>query len=232
MHSDWARDLKEATTALKAALGIGQRGPWPGHGANAHEPWWGLCEETPNSGQAGLRGGGDAGRGSPCQNTHPSPSSTAAGRFHSRASAAPSAGAGTFAVRAAAGASRCSTWGGGGWPAAAATGLATRVRCGGFLSRPGWPPFPGAGSSAAPSVMSGALASLHGTSSSGLPRNLPASSMASPSCRIGEGRSKGMTTPRREMLVGCRAYPAMLAGVEAAAERLWGWHRRRRRCSG
>jgi len=47
MHSDWARDLKEATAARKAALGMPRRGPWPGGGANAHQPWWGLCEETP-----------------------------------------------------------------------------------------------------------------------------------------------------------------------------------------
>ncbi|MBX6753670.1 MAG: hypothetical protein IRY86_05540 [Thermorudis peleae] len=46
MHTDWARDLKEATAALKAALGMPRRGPWPGQGANAHEPWWGICEET------------------------------------------------------------------------------------------------------------------------------------------------------------------------------------------
>jgi hypothetical protein len=38
---------EESTAALKAALGIGRRGPWPGQGANAHQPWWGLCEETP-----------------------------------------------------------------------------------------------------------------------------------------------------------------------------------------
>jgi hypothetical protein len=31
----------------KAALGMPRRGPWPGQGANAHQPWWGLCEETP-----------------------------------------------------------------------------------------------------------------------------------------------------------------------------------------
>jgi hypothetical protein len=37
----------ESTQALKAALGIGRRGPWPGQGANAHAPWWGLVEETP-----------------------------------------------------------------------------------------------------------------------------------------------------------------------------------------
>jgi len=41
------RELAESTAALKAALGIGRRGPWPGQGANAHTPWWGLCEETP-----------------------------------------------------------------------------------------------------------------------------------------------------------------------------------------
>lgn len=47
MARDWARELTESTQALKAALGIGRRGPWPGQGANAHQPWWGLCEETP-----------------------------------------------------------------------------------------------------------------------------------------------------------------------------------------
>jgi len=47
MSRDWARGLAESTAALKAALGIGRRGPWPGQGANDHQPWWGLCEETP-----------------------------------------------------------------------------------------------------------------------------------------------------------------------------------------
>lgn len=28
-------------------FGFGRRGPFPGQGANAHQPWWGLCEETP-----------------------------------------------------------------------------------------------------------------------------------------------------------------------------------------
>ncbi|MFC6920776.1 hypothetical protein [Meiothermus taiwanensis] len=32
---------------LRPSLGIGRRGPWPGQGANDHQPWWGLCEETP-----------------------------------------------------------------------------------------------------------------------------------------------------------------------------------------
>ncbi|MCM8750410.1 hypothetical protein NET02_14765 [Thermomicrobiaceae bacterium CFH 74404] len=47
MTRDWAREIAEASAALKAALGIGSRGPWPGQGANDHQPWWGLCEETP-----------------------------------------------------------------------------------------------------------------------------------------------------------------------------------------
>jgi hypothetical protein len=47
MTRDWARELTESTAALQAAMGIGRRGPWPGQGANAHAPWWGLCEETP-----------------------------------------------------------------------------------------------------------------------------------------------------------------------------------------
>lgn len=43
MARDWAGEI----AAVKAAFGLGSRGPFPGQGANAHAPWWGICEETP-----------------------------------------------------------------------------------------------------------------------------------------------------------------------------------------
>ncbi len=39
--------MRDGAGEVRAALGIGRRGPWPGQGANAYAPWWGLCEETP-----------------------------------------------------------------------------------------------------------------------------------------------------------------------------------------